>query len=355
MKLYWSINHNFGDSLNPWLWAKLLPGYLDQDSSEILVGIGTILNHKIPSAGHKHVFGSGYGYGWAPNIRGADWTIYCVRGPHTAAKLNISRDLAITDPAILIRRFIAPRSSSSDEVIFIPHFESLDVGEWEIVCGLANLRLVNPCDTIENVIEKIRGAKLVISEAMHGAIVADALRVPWIPVKPLVKKNEHKWLDWFESLNLACKPRALRPSSIHELLKAPYSKFREFAKEQLARRRLADRFADRTPINGPSLIESGTPTAGPSMGDRVRAFSDKLVPTLDEMVRPPIRYALSRVLQHRAAEALTSIAAAEPYLSSDYAIEELTQRLEEKLEVLRRHVQIRHELSRQKQNVARYG
>jgi succinoglycan biosynthesis protein ExoV len=59
MKLYWSARHNFGDSLNPWLWEKLLPGALDQDSSEILVGIGTLLNHKLPRTGHKHVFGSG--------------------------------------------------------------------------------------------------------------------------------------------------------------------------------------------------------------------------------------------------------------------------------------------------------
>lgn len=354
MKLYWSTRHNFGDSLNPWLWEKLLPGAFDHDSSEILVGIGTILNHKIPGAGHKHVFGSGYGYGWTPDVHGPDWTIYCVRGPRTAAKLNIARDLAITDPAVLIRRFVSPSSARSDEIVFIPHFESLDIGQWESACRLANLTLVNPCDTIENVIQKIRGAKLVVAEAMHGAIVADALRVPWVPVRPLIKKNEQKWLDWFDSLGLVCQPRPLPPSSIHEALKARYSSFREFAKKELARRHLADLFADRTPINEVNQSEAATLTSpSRSMGDRLRALSDGLIPALDAMIIPPIRGPLARVLRDRAAEALAIFAKTEPYLSPDHVIEELTQRLEEKLALLRRHIQARRNLSQQEQCDAR--
>src|ERR1700730_15098645 len=119
MRLYWSTLHNFGDSLNPWLWDRLLPGAFDEDLSEILVGIGTILNHKIPVVGHKHVFGSGYGYGWIPNVHGSDYTIYCVRGPRTASRLNLPPRLAITDPAVLVRRFVSKRDTSSTEIIFI--------------------------------------------------------------------------------------------------------------------------------------------------------------------------------------------------------------------------------------------
>jgi succinoglycan biosynthesis protein ExoV len=353
MKLYWSTKHNFGDSLNPWLWGKLLPASLDQDSSEILVGIGTLLNHKIPCGVHKHVFGSGYGYGWAPDVHRPDWTIYCVRGPRTAAKLNVARNLAITDPAVLIRRFVTRSTASSKEIVFIPHFESLDVGEWEIPCRLSNLTFVSPCDTVENVIHKIRGAKLVVAEAMHGAIVADALRVPWVPIRPLIKKNEQKWFDWFESLGLDCEPRPLPPSSIHEALKARYSGFREFAKDELARRHLAQLFADKTPINSNHSFATAELTPGRSMGDRLRTFSDGLVPALDAMILPPIRSPLARALRDRAAAALTVAAETEPYLSADSVIEELTQRLEEKLALLRRHIRSRRILSVQEQRNGR--
>jgi succinoglycan biosynthesis protein ExoV len=345
MKLYWSTKHNFGDSLNPWLWEKLLPGAFDEDSSELLIGIGTILNHKIPAAGHKHVFGSGCGYGWPPNVHTSDWTVHCVRGPRTAAKLGISVDLAITDPAVLIRRFVPPSSAPANGIAFIPHFESLDVGEWEIVCRLANISFINPCDTIENVIDKIRGSKLVVAEAMHGAIVADALRVPWIPVKPLIKKNENKWFDWFESLGLVCQPQPLSPSSVEEALKVRYSRLREFAKEELFRRNLFDQFADKSPIHKPATSENDAAAATTetkiTVGDRLRKLSDGVVPTLNRIIIPPVHDAISRALRNRAAETLTRIAATEPYLSSDQTIENLTQRLQGKLALLRRQIQNR--------------
>jgi succinoglycan biosynthesis protein ExoV len=340
VKLYWSTLHNFGDSLNPWLWDRLFPGGFDDDATEILVGIGTILNHKIPAGPHKHVFGSGYGYGWTPDVHGPDWTIHCVRGPRTAAKLNLPSELAITDPAVLIRRFVDRPAMSSNEIVFIPHFESVPIGDWATVSRLAGLSMVDPRDTIEAVIEKIKGAKLVVAEAMHGAIVADALRVPWIPVRPLMKKNVNKWLDWFDSLGIVCTPQALPPSSIHEAIQARYSGIREFAKEQLARRDLAARFADKTPINA-ERTASGAPLPRRSLGDRVRALSDGLVPALDAMVMPPLRAPLARGLRERSAEALHKLAQSESYLSADRAIEDAIQRMEEKLVQLKRHVAAR--------------
>ena len=38
---------NFGDELNPWLWPRLLSGFLDNASDEL--GIGTTLNTGVPS------------------------------------------------------------------------------------------------------------------------------------------------------------------------------------------------------------------------------------------------------------------------------------------------------------------
>ena len=78
---------NFGDDLNPWLWRRLLAGYLSDDAPTLLTGIGTILNDRVPKASETLVFGSGVGFGGGLPQVDASWTIYCVRGPLSAQAL----------------------------------------------------------------------------------------------------------------------------------------------------------------------------------------------------------------------------------------------------------------------------
>ena len=42
---------------------------------------------------------------------------------------------------------------------------------------------VDPASGPRHVVDAIRSARLVVTSAMHGAIVADAFRVPWIRVR----------------------------------------------------------------------------------------------------------------------------------------------------------------------------
>ncbi len=46
---------------------------------------------------------------------------------------------------------------------------------------------------------------------MHGAIVADALRVPWLSVSSGPQINRFKWRDWCDSLALDYTPAAMLP------------------------------------------------------------------------------------------------------------------------------------------------
>ena len=52
---------------------------------------------------------------------------------------------------------------------------------------------------------------LVHAEAMHAAIVADALRVPWVPCRMYPQVNIFKWTDWTLSLGLEYQPHNIQP------------------------------------------------------------------------------------------------------------------------------------------------
>jgi succinoglycan biosynthesis protein ExoV len=46
---------------------------------------------------------------------------------------------------------------------------------------------------------------------MHGAIAADALRIPWIPIITSPRMLTFKWQDWCSSLGLKYKPYYILP------------------------------------------------------------------------------------------------------------------------------------------------
>lgn len=199
---------NFGDDLNPWLWKKLLPGVLDEDENTLFVGIGTLLNENLPKAGRTVVFGTGVGYHKPPNIDDS-WTIYCLRGLLSAQALGVSSELAITDGAVLIRRLFSATSSKVHRFAYMPHVvQAYRNGKaWNEVCEQLGFKYIDPRWSIEQVLSAISQTEILLAEAMHGAIVADALRVPWIPIRTSSNILEFKWRDWCSSLGVEYFPR----------------------------------------------------------------------------------------------------------------------------------------------------
>ena len=98
---------NFGDDLNAFMWPGLLPnGFLDEDESELFLGIGSILWDYLPNQARKYVVGSGYGgYTAPPDIHDGSWDVIFVRGPRTAKILALSPEKAISDG---VRSWCAP-------------------------------------------------------------------------------------------------------------------------------------------------------------------------------------------------------------------------------------------------------
>jgi succinoglycan biosynthesis protein ExoV len=209
---------NFGDELNSWLWPQLLPSFFDNDPRVIFLGIGSILANTFDPEAKKIVFGTGFSstYRQAPNVHGGDWDVFFVRGPRTARALGIPESFGIGDAAILLRALNVQFRREPRYVGFMPHWESMPRGNWQAACKLADIRLIDPRAPVEHVLTEILGCEVLITEAMHGAIVADTLRVPWVPVLPIDSIHRGKWLDWAEPLCLQLTPHRLWPSSLNE-------------------------------------------------------------------------------------------------------------------------------------------
>lgn len=225
MKVYhWpSPKGNFGDDLNLWLWDHLLPYYRQNKNYDMLLGVGTVLgSDHIPENGKILVVGSGAGYGEKPDIqKDIRWDIRCVRGKLTAKALGLKESQGIIDPAVTIADMSEFQGLKTKyKTIFIPHWGSALTGTWETVCKHAGITYVDPCNESKEVIRKIAQSELVVAESMHAAIIADAFRVPWIPVTTSECINSFKWEDWLSSLDLTYQPNFLPLSSPLEARKA---------------------------------------------------------------------------------------------------------------------------------------
>jgi hypothetical protein len=218
MKLYYyrGPRRNFGDQLNVWMWPRLLPDFFDDDESSLFLGIGSILYDFLPRDAKKLVFGAGYGGYTSLPVIDDRWKFYFVRGRLTAEQLGLDASMALGDAAILVRSCAIARPPRTRKVSFIPHWESVRDGNWEDVTLAAGMHYIDPCADVERVIADILSSELVVTEAMHGAIVADALRVPWVPVRPIQARHRLKWFDWASALNLDLRFTSISPSNALE-------------------------------------------------------------------------------------------------------------------------------------------
>ena len=209
--VYWKSEiANFGDELNSTYWSTVLG--CDPKSvakGEAILGIGSILDYDTTSYSKVHVLGTGSGFEHLniPNIN--SYQFWYVRGPLTAKSLGLDKKLAITDPAILIQDLydIQPAKKVSGKITFLPHYLSAMNADWGEVCSRAGIHYRTPMSSLEDICNDVSSSELVIAESLHGAIIADMYRIPWIlAATPPIARSSFKWHDWCASINLRYEP-----------------------------------------------------------------------------------------------------------------------------------------------------
>jgi len=228
MLKYYNETNNFGDLLNPLIFNHYLTGFFDDDPETIFLGIGTLLGLEkgTPITKKIIVFSSGYGhgdtftYGTAPVID-ERYDVMCVRGPLTAKVLGLNPSFALSDGALLLNHMNFQERKKRHAYSYIPHHVSEGMFDgWPEITEAAGLHFISPHENVLSIIEQIQESEVVITEAMHGAIIADIFRVPWIPVKAYSHINEFKWQDWALTLNLKVEFHPLGSLFNKRLIKA---------------------------------------------------------------------------------------------------------------------------------------
>ena len=208
---------NFGDDLNPWLWPKLL-GDPSRYPDCCFLGIGSLLHGQSEvvarAAGQrKIVFGTGVRPSPTFSSFQVDdsWDIRFLRGPLSALSLG-NRHESIADGAYAIRLTddfgALLRVEKQYETSLMPYFHSLDYCDWEDICRELGYHYISPRSErgVEHTLREIAASQRLVSEAMHGAILADALRVPWhrfvfsTPHTEGAMVSDFKWKDWLFSI-----------------------------------------------------------------------------------------------------------------------------------------------------------
>lgn len=215
---YKSEHGNFGDDLNAWLWEYLQPGAWSEGSRPLFSGIGSIIGNPTPPADRIVIFSSGIGYSPIPADFHSDrFDVRAVRGPMSARVLGLPPEKAVADGALLLAKvpeFAPLPEDRRHGVVFVPHHEVMTEPAWLAAAALAGVEVLDPRGECRSVLHRLRSARLVIADSMHAAIIADTLRVPWVPVTTSSATNTIKWLDWSLALGLPYEPTALPAPSL---------------------------------------------------------------------------------------------------------------------------------------------
>ncbi|MDX1552511.1 MAG: polysaccharide pyruvyl transferase family protein [Marinobacter sp.] len=258
---------NFGDDINPALMSRFINKDILLSDEIALFGIGTILNDKnIKNSGHyarKVIFSSGVGYGQLDTKLDESWEVACVRGPGSARALGVGLDKAIADGAILLSEIYSKPAIKRSRAVFIPHVNShLSTGRLlAATADKLDMDYLTPSCDADEFIHTVASAPFIVTEAMHGAILADTMRVPWIPVS-LHEFHEFKWRDWMESMELkdgavhSLSPRCWDSREGHQpasIIQRLYKR----GKGQVLKRNIRRVIATQEPLlSQPQVIES---------------------------------------------------------------------------------------------------
>jgi pyruvyltransferase len=215
--LFWHIGSpNFGDDLNPHLFERISGQSVRLEAKQRyphLLGMGSIANCSCETS---FILGSGM---LSPLVSTKYAEVFSVRGHQSRDTMGLSSNTPLGDPMVTIGLWI--ERNPKYELGIVPH-----VAEFASIRSVIGkqVKIIDPAASPMSVVKAISECRLILSQSLHGLIVADALGIPNVWIEPSSKMigGDFKFRDYFSTID--CPKEAV---SVGELIRQ--SNWRSFA------------------------------------------------------------------------------------------------------------------------------
>ena len=212
--------NNWGDDLNIYIFKMLTPQKIQFVPFERLYFAPNVKKYSLIGSiigdydlDNTIIYGSG-AITSNPDIKGRPEKVLSVRGPLTRdvlIKNGIDCPAVYGDPALLLPLVYKPQIKNNERIGIIPHYRTLETNwledEWISDLKKNNEIVVIDMSKYENwtdIIDLICSCKMVLSESLHGLIVAESYSIPsvWVEIIPhnLPWEWDFKFNDFYCSI-----------------------------------------------------------------------------------------------------------------------------------------------------------
>lgn len=185
-----------------------------------LIVCGSILGwFKKKKMNNIKVWGVGFhNYGETTAIKEPN-LYYAVRGKLTLKRLNLTSNIALGDPGLLLSVFYKPISKKIFDICIISHI--IDY-KWFMENYKDKYYIINMANNnIEQIANKINQCKFIFSSSLHGIIFSHSLGIPAVHVEhlKLLSKNNYKFKDYYSVLDIPYIKEDLKREKLENIIK----------------------------------------------------------------------------------------------------------------------------------------
>lgn len=218
LKVYWwqppNGGHNLGDELTPFLLQHVFGvEHCRVPRAEAdLLSTGSILqwmwdkpelrNRERPVS----IVGAGLMHPWLPYDTPIPARIYSVRGYLTRQLLGdwVGDRVLLGDPGLLAAAGQRVSYKRAHRYGVVAHLSQTGSSRFaQALAGLKDYTVISfNSDQVPSVLEKMASCDIILSQGLHGLILADALGIPnaWINIGPIHRASAFKFYDYFSSV-----------------------------------------------------------------------------------------------------------------------------------------------------------